>query len=427
MRVPEELIHCIWQHRLYASSTLTCQHGQQLAVISPGQYHQDAGPDFLFAHIQMDGQAWHGHVEIHVLSSDWQIHHHEQDPAYNSVILHVVWKDNGSCYAADGAEIPTLELSKYVNHELLRKAHELLNNSHWIPCAYQLKNVPIYIKVQAMQRMAIERLEIRYEQILDWLKQGRGDWERVTLMLLASSFGMRVNKASMIDLSQIISLKLIQKLKHQPLTITSLFFGQAGFLTAMDLADPYVKKLKIAYEYLKRCYQLKEMSLFQWKFLRMRPGNFPTFKLAQLCGMYMHQSQWFSTIVEAKELTAIFEVLQQVHVHSYWETHYHFLKISKGHETQISSSLEQALAINCFAPLRFAYAKHRGDLEGMAIAIQWLEAIAMEENVISKRFRKAGMPCYSALESQGLLQLRAMYCEPKKCLQCPIGLSILKR
>lgn len=427
MRVPEQLLHCIWQHRLYAFSSLCCQHGQQLSVISPGQYHQDAGPDFLFACIQLDEQLWHGHVEVHVLASDWQSHQHDQDPAYNTVMLHVVWQANVDCYLKDGTLIPTLELSKFVDEELLRKAHELLHNVHWIPCAYQVKSIPMFIKVQAIQRMAIARLEFRYEQILDWLKESRGDWERVTLILLASSFGMRVNKSSMIDLSQLISLKLIQKLSHQPLAIASLFFGQAGFLTTLETNDFYIKKLKKEYQFLKTTFQLQEMSIFQWKFLRMRPYNFPTFKLAQLYGMYAHKSQWFSIIVEADELQDIYREIEQIQIHTYWKTHYHFLKISKEHETQISTSFQDMLAINCFVPLLFAYAKHTGNTDAMDKAIRWLESIALEENTISKRYRKAGMPAYSALDSQGLLQLKATYCEPKKCLQCPIGLQILKR
>lgn len=427
MKIPEQILHFIWRFRLFKPFHLVCQGFEEIEVIYPGNYNTDAGPDFLFAQLKINGDDWHGHVEIHVDAEDWVIHGHDTNEAYNAVILHVVWEQGKKCFSADGQLIPCLELKGLVDADLLDKIERLLQNTHWLPCSYGLMKVSKYQKIQVLNRMGVERLEHRYEQVMLMLKSYRGDWERLCLSLLAGSFGMRVNKQAFQDLSQIINLKLLQKMKGNSEAVHCLFFGQAGFLKSYKGHEAYILELKEQYQYLKNMHKLNEMNSFQWKFMRMRPHNFPTIKLAQLAAMYSQFSSWFSLLGSAINLEELKGYCQSLEIPGFWENHFHLEKETKIHSPKITDQFFDILAINGFVLVLFAYGKYIGSQEYMDKAISWLEELKPEVNSVSKRYIGYGLSICNAMESQAVLHLRANYCNPKRCLECGIGLAIIKR
>lgn len=427
MRIPEELLHFIWRFQLFRPFHLQTSCGKSVEVISPGRYNVDAGPDFLFSELLIDKQRWYGHVELHVESKEWMLHRHHQDPAYNSVILHVVWTGDSSCYLSDGTWIPNLILNNQVEEGLLGKAMDLLHNGNWLACAYRMKHIPMHVKLQAIQRSAVERLESKTMQIMTLLERYNGDWERVTLSLIAGSFGFKVNKQAFLDWSELISLRILSKISDKPLQIQAMFFGQAGYLNAYKGKDSYVLNLKNEYHFLKHSNGLSEMTSFQWKFLRMRPYNFPTLKMAQLAGLYSLHINWFSRILNVYAIEDLKQEIRDIVIPTFWRRHYHFEKCTDDHNTALTEAFLDILAINCFAPLLFAYGKHIRQANYMDKAMEWLERIAAEDNVISRNYRKAGLPSYSAMESQGLIHLQSNYCDVKRCLSCPIGAYILQQ
>lgn len=427
MRISEHILHFIWRYRLFNPFDLHGSNGERIEVVQPGNYNTDAGPDFLFAHLRINNQEWHGHIEIHVDPNDWNQHGHQKNKAYNAVILHVVWDGHLDCFLEDGTLIPCLELKPLVDEALLQKIEQLLQNNHWLPCSYGMGKVPDYQKIQVLNRMGIERLEHRYKIVVLMLNSYRGDWERVCLGMLAGAFGMKVNKQSFQDLSQILSLKLIQKMKNNPENIHALFFGQAGFLKCYKGDDPYVMKLQANYDYLKKSQQLIEISAFQWKFMRMRPYNFPTIKLAQLASMYCLFASWFSLIVEANSLEELKTYCQQLEIPEFWNTHFHLEKESVRHNTRIIEQFFHLLAINSFVPILFSYGKFIGNQVYMDRALQWLEQLKPEVNSVCRRYMGFGMDLFNALETQAVLHLRSAYCNSKRCLECGIGVSIIRR
>ena len=426
MHIPEDILHFIWRFRLFQPYTLYSLSGDRIEVLHPGQYNRDAGPDFLFSRLRIGGREWHGHVEIHVLSSGWKLHGHHQDVAYNAVILHVVWAGNTPCYLADGTLLPCLQLRDFIPADFLERAERLLGNLHWLPCHYALEEVPNFQKLQVLQRMGVARLEERYTGVMDLLAKFKGDWERVSFCLLSAAFGMKVNKDAFIDYSDILSLRLLKKLKGRALAIQALFFGQAGFLTGQRAADEYMKTLQVEFRYLKHAHQLQELSPHQWKFLRMRPFNFPTFKLAQLAAMYTACPSWFSNIVHAQNLTELHNLCQEIKVPDYWERHFHFEQETRQHSTAISLPFFHLLAINAFVQLLFAYGKHIDNAEMMDRAISWLENLKKEDNSIVRRYQEYGLEASNALESQALLHLRNRYCNTRRCLSCGIALEVIR-
>ncbi len=285
----------------------------------------------------------------------------------------------------------------------------------------------MHIKLQTVQRAAVERLESRYQQIMLLNQRFKGDWERVALSMLAGSFGFKVNKQAFLDWAEMINLKLLAKFADKPKSIQGMFFGQAGFLTAYKGKESYAVQIQKEYGYLKQSFGLAEMTVYQWKFLRMRPANFPTIRMAQLAGIYSIRTNWFSKIISSHDVEEIKQELRKATVHKFWRTHYHFEKSTEDHGNEFSETFMDLLVINCFAPLLFAYGKHIRKASHMDLAMEWLESIAAEENVVTKKYRKSGLPSFSAMESQGLLHLQANYCDHKKCLNCPIGAYILQQ
>ena len=106
----EQLMQYIWQHRLWRSEDMLTNDGRPVRVLDPGLLNTDAGPDFFNAKVEIDGQTWVGNVEIHVRASDWKRHGHDRDNAYDSVVLHVVDKDDAPVYRTNGERIPQLVL-----------------------------------------------------------------------------------------------------------------------------------------------------------------------------------------------------------------------------------------------------------------------------------------------------------------------------
>ena len=426
MHVSEDILHFIWRFRLFRQLLLLTSKGQSLRILQPGILNEDAGPDFHQALLLLDGVYIYGHIEIHVAAKDWRLHGHSNNPVYNTVVLHVVWDGDEPCFLEDGSEIPTLRLCELIEDKVLWNANRLLQNINPIPCSYDFDNVPAHIQYQVLQRTLVERFESRYVQVLAYLKETKGDWERVSMVLIAAAFGMKVNKLAFIELGMLLDINLLKKFANKPTIIQALFFGQAGFLTCGLEHDPYVQSLQNEYQYFAKLYQLPQMSIYQWKFMRMRPANFPSFKLSQLAALFAYNRSWFAWLCTTESLAEIRNTIARIEVPEFWMHHYHFKKETVAHNTAISDDFFNLLVINSFSLILFAYGKYVGDSSLVQRALDWLEQVPVESNRIVAIYRKLGFSMQSAMDSQAVLQLQKEYCERKRCLHCGIGASIVK-
>lgn len=423
--IAEELLHFIWQFRLFNQLELYSTDDEKIKIFEVGQSNKDAGPDFLFSQISIDGQEWRGHVEIHVEGIDWFKHGHQLDAAYNAVVLHVVFRNPVQVLREDGTSIPCLELGPFIDAKVPTHYRAIMENLHWIPCEKQLPHVPELSKIQMMQRMAAARLEQRHIQIHELLTDTFNDWERVLFLMLCRGFGMKVNAQPFLELGRLVDLMLIRKYRAEPFKIEAMIFGQAGFLADAP-KEGYIKKLADEYLYLKSIHHLQERKVFEWKFMRMRPYNFPTFRLAQLSALYSRQPYLFEQVMHCREITDLYQLLIDVTPSSFWETHFVLGKTTISHTTQLSPSFIEHISINAFIPVIFSYGKYMG-IDGLqAQALEWLEQLKGEKNKITRKFNELTLSASSAADSQGLLQLKKEYCDQKRCLECGIGLSIFK-
>ncbi|HZX75280.1 MAG TPA: DUF2851 family protein [Cyclobacteriaceae bacterium] len=88
----ESFLHYIWQLQYFDKKDLRTTDGEAITITAPGKGNTNAGPDFLTAKIRIGDIDWAGSVEIHTNASAWMSHGHDEDSAYDNVILHVVWK-----------------------------------------------------------------------------------------------------------------------------------------------------------------------------------------------------------------------------------------------------------------------------------------------------------------------------------------------
>lgn len=223
-----------------------------------------------------------------------------------------------------------------------------------------------------------------------------------------------------------IPQQIYGKHKDNPMQIEALVFGASGFLND-DFKEAYPKKLKQEYQFLQRKYGIKSIEVSLWKFMRMRPQNFPTLRLVQFAALIVKANRLFSKIIEIKEVAELRKLFENLPVNQYWKTHYHFKKEAVGVNTQIGKSSIDNILLNTVALFLFAYGKHTGTQFYISRAIKLLESLPTEQNAITDKFTEAGVVIDNAFASQGILQLKRQYCDQKKCLSCSIGIKILKQ
>ena len=426
MLIPEEaLLHFVWQFRLYNQKDLKTINGEHVTVIDPGQYNQNAGPDFEFAKLQIGNTLWSGHVEIHVSAKDWYHHKHHLDPKYNSTILHIVWEYNYDALRLDDTKISTVELKNYINPTMLLKYQDLMNNLYWIPCEQQVKFVNSLKQNSWLERMAVERMESKFEYLSQLLENSKNHWEKVLLVSLGRAFGMKVNAIAFEHLVQKIEFSLLLKYQTEPLKLEALLFGTSGLIPA-PAGDEYTRRLSDEFAYLQKLHHIDTLSETEWKFHRMRPYNFPTFRIAQLAALYQQEVYWFEKILKTENLQTIRNTLKAIQVNRYWEEHFRFSTSTSAHTNSLSDTFINHIIINCLAPVLFAFGKFMDNEHQKSKAIEWLYETQREENNITRKFETLGLQNSSAGTSQGLLHLKKNYCEQKKCLSCAIGLAVLK-
>ena len=420
----EELLHYVWKHKIFPLRELRTTDGRKVEVLNPGLHNTDAGPDFAGAKVKLDGVEWVGNVEIHQKTSDWFRHHHDTDAAYENIILHVAADIDQPLFYPDGQEIPQLQLSvpPYV-----RDNYAALRRSDAMPrCGGVVGDLPTFLVHNWMTSLTLQRFEERTRQIMQRRESLDKDWEATLFVTLARNFGFGINGDAFEQWAQSIPMSAVGKHRDDLFQIEAIFFGQAGLLSD-DLADDYYLKLQREYRYLRQKFSLTPIDPKAWKFLRLRPQNFPHIRLAQLAVLYYEQRLNLSRLIGAQTLDEV-SALLLTHVSDYWLTHYSFasqptLPVSK----TLSPASVELLIINSVAPILFAYGKYKSDPALCDRAFSLWQQLKAERNSIIRQWAAAGIDCDNAADSQALIQLHRHYCQPRDCLRCQFGYEYLRR
>lgn len=421
----EKLMQYVWKHRLWRSEDMVTNTGKKVRVVDPGLLNTDAGPDFFNAKIEIDGHMWVGNVEMHYRATDWKRHRHDSDKAYDSVILHVVAKDDAPVRRTNGELIPqvVLEVSPQFNADYA----SLVGATIEVPCATKIKQVPHLTIVEWVEGLAFERLHGKVERIHQLLDSFNGSWEDVCYVTLARNFGFGINNDAFERLARRTPLRLLGKHSDSVLQIEALLFGQAGMLDAQKPGmDSYYNQLCTEYAFLSNKFQLTPMEKESWKLFRIRPQNFPYRRIAMLAQFIEGGFRMMNRILDAegeKEMRALFEV----ELSGYWTKHYTFGKPNERATATLSRSSIDIILINTVAPLLYAYGELTGNYEMTDKAIKLLEDLRAESNSIVSHFVAYGIDCPDALTSQALVQLKREYCDARKCIYCKIGHHLLSK
>ncbi|MES2240715.1 MAG: DUF2851 family protein [Bacteroidota bacterium] len=419
----EDFLHYLWKYKKWNSLDLKTTNNEAIVIANVGQFLELAGPDFFNAQISIGNQKWAGNVEIHLKSSDWYVHHHEKDSAYENVILHVVWEHDTEVFRKNNTEIPVLEIKNYVDKEVLANYQSLLAPKSWIFCEKQLNGFDDFVLKNWQERLFFERLERKSKAIYDLLQQTENDWEAVLFCMLAKNFGLNTNGETFLKIAKAIPFSIIRKESFEVENLEALLLGKAALLDS-DKEDNYFKDLKFRYFYLLHKYQLEVNNEGQVQFFKHRPDNFPTIRLSQLAHLYHKHQNLFSQIINVSSIEAIYQLFQ-LSPSAYWENHYQFDKESPKKAKKLSRFFVDLLLINTIIPIQFAYAKSLGK-EIAEDLITMLTAVSPEKNAIIDKFDSFGIKATNSFETQSLLQLKNEYCAGGKCLDCAIGLELLK-
>ena len=421
----EDFLHYIWKHKKFRFNNLETTTGESIVVTSVGQHNFNSGPDFFNAKIKVGDQLWAGNVEIHIKSSDWFVHSHEQDKAYDNVILHVVWEDDTEVFRKDNTPIPTLQLKDIVDVAMLNNYEKLFaKQNKWINCENDFPSTDDFVLTNWLERLYLERLERKSETINTLLVASKNDWESVFFKMLTKNFGLKVNGESFFSLGQSIDFSIIRKTQSNPHVLEAFLFGQAGLLE-QDIENAYYLDLKNEYKFLKQKFGLQNNQVLPLQFFRLRPPNFPTIRLSQLANLYNKHQNLFSKVIELNEVEDFYELFK-VSTSDFWETHYTFQKTSKTSIKKLSKSFVDLLLINTILPIKFCYAKQKG-VEIDSEIIKIATAITSEKNNIISAFNNLKKVSKSSLDSQALIQLKTEYCDKNNCLKCAVGNQFLNR
>ncbi|MET3980758.1 hypothetical protein ABIB62_003361 [Mucilaginibacter sp. UYP25] len=426
MLFTEDFLHYIWKFRLFDRMDLRTTEGEELEIYSVGMHNSNAGPDFQNARIRIGETTWAGNAELHISSSEWKRHGHTTDGAYDNVIIHVVYRDDEPLFRTDGRRVPTLELNGRISPELYNRYHNLVfGNQTIIPCEGTIATVDGLTMQNWLTRILVERLEKRSEAVVAALQINKGDWEETFYQFLAANFGFKTNALPFELMAKSLPQSILAKNKNNAMQIEALIFGQAGFLKD-DLQGDYPRMLKKEYDYLAKKYTLQPIENHLWKFLRMRPQNFPTIRLAQFAALVVQSNHLFSKTLEIREVKDLRELFNNTHINQYWETHYRFDKESKPAGKTLGAGSVDTILLNTVVLFLFSYGRHMKLQHFVSRALKLLESIPAEQNNITADFANLGVNIKTAFESQALLELKNTYCDYKKCLQCGVGIKILK-
>ena len=428
----EELLHYVWKHKLFPLGDMKTTDGLPVEVIDTGLPNRHAGPDFFNAKVRIGETLWVGNVEIHRQASDWYRHGHDHDPKYDNVVLHVAKVVDTEVRTANGHSIPQMELP--VPQSVTDHYQELVATDHRVPCHQVIPLLSPLTVHGWLSALLIERLERKTQSIGERLARCEGSWEAAYFSTLARNYGFGVNGDAFEAWAATIPLHAVDHHRDDLFQIEAIFMGQAGLLQpeaiperhrADALADGYFSRLQHEYQYLAHKFGLKPIDCHQWRFLRLRPQNFPHIRLSQLARLYYERRAGLSQVLACQSAKELADTLR-TSVTPYWQNHYTFGAPCEPSDKTLSAASLNLLMINTAIPMLFAYGRHKGAEALCDRAYSLLEELRAEDNHIVRMWRECGLKVAHAGDSQALIQLKTEYCDRKDCLRCRFGYEFIK-
>ena len=393
----EEFLHFVWRTQSFSQLPLTTTDGNVVQVEYAGFLNRHAGPDFMDARVQIGDVLWCGPVELHLKSSDWLLHGHTGDPRYDNVILHVVYEMDQQV----PANIPTLELKNHIIPGQWETVQQWKNIQDHIPCGGNFGDLRSVVRINWINRMAVERLEKRVSEWRSRSSELNGDLLQLFYEKFFRAFGFGLNGELFENVATRFTFRNSLRLIDEPELLKAVLLQMFGFESARSKAVVW-----------KKASALIEAN--QWNALapqalntgKIRPRRNNKVRIEQLADELPQISLWWNMIFNKAEMKE-------------WKSELY----KKGRMNPLFAHL----AVNVFAPLLFFLHERKMDESYAERALELLELIPLEDNRITRLWKIHDVVGTNALESQGLIHLYGMYCEPRKCLNCALGAEKLKR
>ena len=416
----ENLLQYLWKYKIFSKLDFKDTDGNPIEILDFGTLNTNSGPDFSLAKIKTKNIVLAGNIEIHVKSSDWYFHRHDSQKDYQSVILHVVYFNDADVLELKNAGIPTLELKDYIDEQILKKYQSLENHFEFIPCEnlFEPKKIPLLFSEETL----LKKLDEKSIEIEHLLNQSKNNYEAVLFQKIAYSFGLKVNAEIYQNIAENIEFKIIQKISQNQFQLESLLFGKGNLL---EKETEINKNWRTEFEFIKTKFQISD-EVFPVKFLRLMPPSFPTIRLSQLANLYHLRPNLFSKIINSKNIQELKSLFENVKTSEFWENHYTFEKVSEEKlEKKLSDDFIEILLINAVLPIIYTYFKNINP-EKTDQVLEFYKNLNPEKNSIIYSWKKLNVKFSSALETQAFLYHHKHLCSYKNCLNCNIGLKILK-
>ncbi|PLX02678.1 MAG: DUF2851 domain-containing protein [Marinilabiliales bacterium] len=422
-KMKEEFLYYLWSNKLL-SPMLKTTNNQDITIINQGRQNHDSGPDFFNARIKINGQIWAGNVEIHVKSSDWEKHGHNHDDNYDNIILHVVFVNDMIIKRKSGEIIPCLEISGHFDEKMINIYENFMASKTWIACANSISNVNHFEIHSWLDKLGVERLEIKSNNFIKQLEETKNDFQQLFYQKLSRAFGFNTNSQAFEMMASILPFSTLKKCLNNQLQIEALLFGQAGFLNN-EFHDEYPNQLKREFNFLANKYSIVPMDIKLWKHMRMRPVNFPSIRISQFAALLEKSGYDLLNIIETDRLKTVISLFE-CSASEYWDTHFRFdNKVKKSIRKKLGITSVNLILINTIIPFLFTYGRLNNKPTMEEKAINWLEQIKAENNLIIRNFKKLDISPKTAFHSQALIHLHKNYCDSKRCLNCRIGHNII--
>lgn len=420
----EALLHTIWKYRLLGQSNFKGCKGENIEVISIGEHNQDSGPDFFNSKIRINDIVLAGNVEIHIKTSDWLRHNHQNDKSYDNLVLHVVYEHDKELSQNDQFNVSILELKHYINPLLLEQYQQLQLSKQPIPCGKAIVHIPDVKWKSWLDRMVVSRLEEKTTYIEHLFEYANHSHEDALYLLLFRNFGFKINNDPFELLGKFLPYSVLRKYADHSIQIEALLFGVAGLLDDL-FEDKYPKQLQNDFEFLKHKHRLQSIKKEQWKFSKTRPVNFPTIRISQLAGLIGKQTSLYHLLEQKPELKAIKHFFE-AEPNPYWKTHYKFDVETENSSKTLGDTAIDSIVINTIVPYLFFMAKHGSKSDLIEYALDLLSKLPAEMNKKTREFTGLGIKTENAFESQAQIYLLDNFCSKKRCLHCQVGESLLK-
>lgn len=386
--INEEFLQFVWDSQLFGERLLRTVSGEMIRVIDRGKWNYSSGPDFSNAVIRIGETIWAGNIEVHIRSSDWYRHNHHLDKAYDNVVLHVVAEDDRVVHIRNETPVPCLVLSDEHFEELHGKYTRWFAQKEGLPCDGLISFTPRELLNSWLEHLADTRFMRKREAVIGCMEAQNGDVRTTEMIMTAAAFGQPLNSDPMMYLIRAIPWNSVLRKDWEYADL------EQWLLTISGLSD---RPQELYYE---RIWGVEPMDKSVWKYGGIRPASFPEVRIRQ----------WFFWLWQRFVLSGAGPEVLLNPDSGFW-TSDTILPLP-------GRSVRIVWAVNLL-PLYSVLHQYYND-HVSAVRVSWSD-IPPEMNKVVRRYVQQGIAPQSACDTQAILEMEALFCRSKKCVNCAIG------